>query len=361
MKYNVLELAKNITPLDENAVIAAKNRQNELLKPPGALGVLEELSIQLAGITGKVKNDVSKKIHFVFGADNGVFDEGVTASPKHFTHMLMDSYGKGFGCGINILCRKNNVDLVLVDMGIEGSFDADTAVINRKIMPNGTKNLAIEPAMSEIEAKMAMSVGFEYAAYAKENGYNIVGGGEVGMANTTTAAAVIMALVGTRDAEMAVGRGGGLTDEAFALKKNVILKALEKYDLSPDEPLRILHTVGGLDIAALCGLYLGCAYHKLPVVIDGVIAIAAALMAYKINPLVREYMIPSHISEEPAYKLAAEKLGIKPMLRLEMRLGEGSGCPVAMGIVEQAAAIMNDMMTFSEMQMESEYRKKLKN
>ena len=361
MKYDVLKLAQQIAEPDENAVNEAKKRQNELLKPPGALGVLEEISIQLAGITGKVKNDVSKRIHFVFGADNGVFDEGVTASPKHFTRMLMECYGRDMGCGINILCKSNNVDLVLVDMGIEGESEADSAVINRKIMPNGTKNLAIEPAMSENEAKMAMSVGFEYATFAKENGYNIVGGGEVGMANTTTAAAVIMALLGIRDAEMAVGRGGGLTDEAFALKKRVIVGALEKYDLSPAQPMEILHKVGGLDIAALCGLYLGCAYHKLPVVVDGVIAIAAALLAYAINPLVRAYLIPSHISEEPAYKLAMEKLGLKPMLMLEMRLGEGSGCPIAMGIVEQATAIMNDMMTFSEMQIESEYRKKLKN
>ncbi len=361
MKYNVLELAKNIAPLNENAIIAAKKRQNELLKPPGALGVLEEISIQLAGITGKVKNDVSKRIHFVFGADNGIFDEGVTASPKHFTRMLMECYGKGYGCGINILCKSNNVRLVLVDVGIDGQISPDADVINRKIMPDGTKNFAIQPAMSLDEAKKAMSVGFEYATYAKDNGYHIVGGGEVGMANTTTAAAVIMALVGTRDAEKAVGRGGGLTDEAFALKKNVIVNALEKYVLSPDAPMDILCAVGGLDIAALCGLYLGCAYHKLPVVIDGVIAIAAALLAYRINPLVRHYLIPSHESEEPAYKLAMAEIGLKPMLKLEMRLGEGSGCPVAMGIVAQAADIMNDMMTFSEMQLESEYRKKLKN
>lgn len=361
MDFDVIKLAVGISPADENAKNAAKARQNELLKPPGALGVLEELSIQLAGITGQVKNGVSKKIHFVFGADNGVFEEGVTASPKHFTHMLMDSYGKGYGCGINILCKKNGVDLVLVDMGIEGEFDADTNVINRKIMPGGTKNLAVEPAMSMNEAKEAMSVGFSFAKYAFDNGYKIVGGGEVGMANTTTAAAVIMALLGTKDVELAVGRGGGLTDEAFAVKKNVILKALEKYDLDKDHPMDILSCVGGLDIAALCGLYLGCAYYRLPVVIDGVIAISAALLAYRINPVVKDYLIPSHVSKEPAYALATKEMGLKPMLYLEMRLGEGSGCPIAMNIVEQATAIMNDMMTFSEMQLESEYRAKLKN
>lgn len=361
MEYDVIELSKGISSLDKTAMEKAAARQNELLKPPGALGVLEELSIQLAGITGQVKNDISKKIHFVFGADNGVFDEGVTASPKHFTHMLMDSYGRDYGCGINILCRQNGVELKLIDVGVDGVFDEDTRVLDRKIMPHGTNNLAKEPAMSLDEAKKAMSVGFSCAKYAFDGGYKIVGGGEVGMGNTTTAAAVIMALLGIRDTQSAVGRGGGLTDESFAIKKNVILKALNKYDLDKNDPLSIVESVGGLDIAALCGLYLGCAYYRLPVVIDGVIAASAALLAYRINPLARLFMIPSHVSREPAYTLAVNELGLKPMLYLEMRLGEGSGCPIAMNIAEQATAIMNNMMTFSEMQLESEYREKLKN
>lgn len=359
MIFDVLSLAQDIQPLDEKAQNKALERQQNLVKPMGSLGVLEELSIQLAGITGKVKNDDLKKIHFVFGADNGVFEEGISASPQHFTHLLMDSYGKGYGCGINVLCKHENVDLKLVDVGIIGDFE-DSAVLNCKVMPKGTENFAKMPAMSLECAKKAMSVGFSFAKYAFDNGYNIVGGGEVGMGNTTTAAAVIMALLGIDDLESAVGRGGGLTDEAFALKKSVIGEALKKYKLAKDDCMGILTSVGGLDIAALCGLYIGCSYYKLPFVIDGVISMSAALLAYRINPLVKGYMIPSHISKEPAYALATKELGLKPMLYLEMRLGEGTGCPIAMSIVQKAIAVMNNMMTFEELQMESEYRKKLK-
>ena len=185
---------------------------------------------------------------------------------------------------------------------------------------------------------------------------DIVGNGEVGMGNTTTAAACIMAACGLTDPEGIVGRGAGLTDEAFQKKKTVVKEALERYQLSPNDPVSILSSVGGLDIGAMVGLYLGCGYYRLPIVADGVISMAAALLAYRLNPLVKGYIISSHLSKEPAYRIAAEEMGLQPALALDMRLGEGSGCPMMMQIIETALSAMNDISTFEEEAMETGYR-----
>ena len=356
--FDALELAKHIEPLDKKALEAASERQKNLIKPMGSLGVLEDMGIRLSGIFGENAKAPFKKIHFLFGADNGVCAQGITASPISFTHMLMDNYGKGMGCGINVLCRHFGVDFVPVDVGIIGEFEKDGGVLDCKIA-EGTADFSKEPAMTEEQLKKALSVGFSMAKKAKDEGYNIVGGGEVGMGNTTTAAAVIMALLGTMDTDL-IGRGGGLTDEALENKKNVIKNALIKYGIGREEAVKALMCVGGFDIAALTALYLGCAYYRLPVVLDGVISISAALAACRINPLVKNYMFASHISKEPAYLPAVKELELRPILELDMRLGEGSGCPVAMSVIESAAAVLTDMMTFEELKFESEYRKNIK-
>lgn len=353
------DISKKITGLDKKAVEAARSRQESLIKPAGSLGTLESISIKMAGITGRVKNSVNKRALFLFGADNGVYAEGVAATPQHFTNLLMRNYAAGKKCGINVICEYNHVDLKLVDMGIIGEIDYSN-VYNRKLMTNGTNNFHIEKAMSREIAIKAIEVGFEFARYACSEGYDIIGNGEVGMGNTTTAAACIMAALEMYDAEKAVGRGAGLTDEAFQRKKHVIAEALKIHRPDCDDMIDILSKVGGLDIAAMVGLYIGAAYYRLPIVIDGMISISAALLAYKFNPFVKDFMIPSHVSEEPAYRLAAEKMELKPMLNLGMRLGEGTGCPIAMEIVGNAMAVINNMNTFEEINLETEYRKKIK-
>ncbi len=350
------EISEKITGLNTEAAERARNLQDSLVKPAGSLGVLESISIQMAGITGKVKSSVEKKVHFVFGADNGIYAEGVTAAPQYFTNFLMRGYASGKKCGINVLCEYNHVDLRLVDMGIIGEIE-DPHIYNRRLMPDGTNDFYKERAMSREIALKAVEVGFEFAKAASSEGYDIIGAGEVGMGNTSTAAACIMAALGINNAEKAVGRGGGLSDEAFENKKRVITAALVMHKPDADDVVDILSKVGGLDIAAMTGLYIGASYYRKPVIIDGVISIAAALLAYKFNPLTKEFMIPSHISEEPAYSLAAEAMGLKPMLNLGMRLGEGTGCPIAMGIVGNAMAVINNMSTFEEVNMDNEYRK----
>jgi nicotinate-nucleotide--dimethylbenzimidazole phosphoribosyltransferase len=214
--------------------------------------------------------------------------------------------------------------------------------------------------MSGETAMKAVSAGMELAAEAKRDGYQIIGTGEVGMGNTTPAAACIMAALEADDPTEAVGRGGGLTDEAFEVKKRVIVNALKKHKPNPSDPLDILSKVGGLDIAGMTGIFLGAALHRLPAVIDGVISITAALQASVAAPLSKSYMIPSHLSREPGYVLAMRSLGLSPLLTLEMRLGEGTGCPMAMHIVDDALAIMNSMNTFDGVSLESEYRETLK-
>lgn len=359
MTADIFELINNIKPADSEAVALAALRQKDLLKPLGSLGVLEDISVKLAGITGRVKNHIDKKILFLFGADNGVYEEGVSGSPQGLTRTLMVKYARGEGCAINVICNHFNTDLQLVDMGIIGEPVHENCD-NVKLMKGGTRNFLKSPAMDEEITVKAMTVGINYAKYAFERGYSIIGGGEVGMGNTATSAACILACAGVTHSDPFIGRGGGLSDELFHKKKLTIAKALKLYNFNKTEPMRILSCVGGLDIAALTGLFIGAAIYRLPIVIDGIIAASAALLAYRFSPITKDFMIASHVSEEPAYSLAVKEIGLEPMLNLKMRLGEGSGCPFAFSVIEGAAAVMNNMATFSETMVEDEYRKNMK-
>ena len=333
------KIIENIKGADEEALQKAIERQNNLLKPKGSLGALEDISIKMAGITGKINNEADKRILFLFGADNGV----------------IKSYADNIGTGINVITKSCNTDLKLIDMGIKGGINHKN-IDNRNLMINGTNNFAVDKAIPYDIVIKAVKIGIEYAKYAKDKGYNVIGNGEIGMANTTTAAACIMALVKSSNKKL-VGRGAGLTDNQLEKKREVIRKAITKYNLFHAEPFEILSCVGGLDIAAMTGLYLGAAYYRLPIVIDGLISISAALMAYNIKNEVKDFMFTSHHSEEPAYLRAVNALGLEPMLNLHMRLGEGSGCPIAMQIIENACDIMNNMQTFQDINLEDEYRK----
>ncbi|MDR1376777.1 MAG: nicotinate-nucleotide--dimethylbenzimidazole phosphoribosyltransferase [Synergistaceae bacterium] len=357
------DIQVQIDPLDSRSTREAAAHQNKLLKPPGSLGQLEAIAVQIAGITGRLHNHTDRKALFLFGSDHGVYDEGVSASPQHFTRILMELYAKNAACGINVLCNRVGVTLKVIDMGVKGLAPQAGVDSRFRWMPEGTENFAGKDAaraMPKETAVKAVQAGIALAGEAKEEGFQIVGTGEVGMGNTTPAAACIMAALGITDPELAVGRGGGLTDQAFEKKKRVVAEALEKHKPDPSDPIDILSKVGGLDIAGMMGVFLGAARHRLPVVIDGVVSIAAALLAVAAAPLSKDFMIPSHLSQEPGYALAIRSLALTPLLNLEMRLGEGSGCPIAMQIVDDALALMNSMNTFDGVSLESEYRKKLK-
>lgn len=347
-------IQNKISGLDTQAMGRAKERQHNLIKPIGSLGKLEDISVKFAGITGKVHNTIEKKILYLFGADNGICDEGVSGTPQHMTNFLMSCYVADKGCGINVICKHNHVELKLVDMGIIGELDY--ANIDDKKLMNGSKNFLKEPAIPREIVEEAVNIGLAYAKSAKEAGYDIIGTGEVGMGNTTTASACIMSVLCITDPDIAIGKGGGLTDEMLTHKKEVILKGLELHNPDENDPIDILSKVGGLDIAALVGLFLGAAYYRIPIVVDGIISAAAALLAVKLNDNVKHFLFASHMSEEPGYKVAAEALGLEAYVHLNMRLGEGSGCPFAMAIVENALAVMNNMMTFEELSSDGSYR-----
>ncbi|MDR2529026.1 MAG: nicotinate-nucleotide--dimethylbenzimidazole phosphoribosyltransferase [Synergistaceae bacterium] len=355
----IARVKKEIGPLDVKATREAMSYQDRLLKPAGSLGRLEAIAAQFAGITGQLRNSAERKVHFLFGSDHGVYAAGVSASPQEFTRRLMEFYARGEGCGINVLCGHVGVELRLVDMGVKDLKPHPSIDSRFRLMPEGAWNFAHGPAMTRKTAREAVEAGIKLAGEAKRDGFQIVGTGEVGMGNTTPAAACIMAALEIQDPAQAVGRGGGLTDEAFENKKRVITEALRAREPDPLDALDILSKVGGLDIGGMMGVFLGAARHRLPVVVDGVISAAAALLAALIAPDAKGYMIPSHISQEPGYALAARRLGITPYLNLGMRLGEGTGCPIMMQVVDDALALMNSMNTFDGVSLESEYRKNI--
>lgn len=354
----LLNIINNIKGAYASSIEEAQKRQDNLLKPKGSLGTLENISIKLAGITGKINNECSKRVLFLFGADNGIYEEGVAATPQYFTKILINSYADNIGTGINTITKSCNTELMLIDMGIKGGVE-NSRVINKNLMINGTNNFAKEKAIPKDIVIKAIKTGIEYAEYAHDNKYDVAGSGEIGMANTTTAAACIMALLKLDD-ENLIGRGAGLHDSQLIKKRQVIMDAIKKYDLYNKDPFEILSCVGGLDIAAMTGLFLGSAYYRIPIIIDGLISSAAALLAYYIKPETVDFMFTSHLSEEPLYIKAIHKIGLEPILNLHMRLGEGSGCPLVMQLMENACYIMNNMQTFQEINLEDNYRKNIK-
>lgn len=343
---------EGVKPLDATTMASAQKHMDSLIKPLGSLGRLEEISIQIAGITGKVHNNPAKKCIIVMAADNGICEEGVSSSPKEITLIQAINMTKGI-CGIGVLSKWAGSELKVVDIGIDGDYDNDQII--RAKVSRGTKNFAKEPAMSRDEVEQAIETGFKMVSDLAASGYQLIGTGEMGIGNTSTSSAVIMALTGA-SAEDAVGKGGGLTEAAYEKKKLLLERAILQHKPDPGDPIDVLSKVGGLDIAGLIGCFIGAACYRLPIVVDGVISIAAALAAERIQPGVRAFMIASHISSEPAYVIAERELQLKPMLAMNMRLGEGTGCPLAFQIIDAACRVMNEMATFEEVSVDKSYR-----
>ncbi|MBO4236100.1 MAG: nicotinate-nucleotide--dimethylbenzimidazole phosphoribosyltransferase [Firmicutes bacterium] len=419
------EIIKKIRGLDESAMKEARERQDYLAKVPGSLGVLEDISIRLAGITGKAYgNDVSDQAIILMCADNGVVEEGVASAPQSVTLSQTINFTKGI-TGVSSQARYFCIDLLVVDIGVNGKIpeeflsesmtekesggepetvdcddkdddkDATKAegsgsnnisltnkIVNRRIAC-GTNNFAKEPAMTREEAICGIMVGVEAAEACKNAGKTLIGVGEMGIGNTTTASAIIAAFACSGAGALAcididklagrtggvcdvvdtiVGRGGGLSDEGLEKKRAVIKDALNKYaptymniKTGEIDPIELLACIGGFDIAGMVGAYLGAAANRLPALIDGVISLAAALLAVEMCPTVKDFLFASHKSTEGGYAVASKILGLDPMYDLGMRLGEGSGCPIAFKIIEAACATMNGMKTLDEAKVEAGY------
>lgn len=340
-----------IRPADENCMKEAALRLDKLIKPIGSLGKLEELAVKISGITGKQVNRFPKKVTIIMAADNGVCEEGVSAAPQEVTALMTLNMLKGV-TGVCVLSKHAGADIRVVDLGIAADMEYP-GLVNRKIR-KGTSNMAKGPAMSREEAICAIEAGIEMVSMLVEEGYSLFGTGEMGIGNTSTSGAVTMAFLGS-SADETVGKGVGLTEEGYRKKKSIIEKAISINKPDPKDPLDVLCKVGGFDIAGMAGCFLGAAYHRVPVVVDGFISAAAALAAHRINPLVKDFIIPSHCSEEPGYRLAMNEIGLKPMLDLNMRLGEGSGCPLAFNVIEAAETVMSDMATFEEATIKDDF------
>jgi len=347
----------DIKPLDNSAMKAAKARLDNLVKPPGSLGELETITARLSGISSRMHYDVSKRCVIIFAADNGVVEEGVSAAPQAVTYTQTMNFAKGI-TGVAVLANQFHADLMVVDVGINTDIESPL-VINRKIR-KGTWNVALREAMTYDEACKAALAGAEIAIHAAEEGCKLLGIGEMGIGNTTTSAAVLCALTNLPP-EQAAGKGAGLSEEAYRRKIEVIKTSLERNKPNPADPLDVLAKVGGFDLAAMAGAFIGAAYMRIPVVIDGFISIVAALTAAKLNPLTKEYMFASHASGEQGYAYAAQTLGLEPCLHLNMRLGEGSGCPLMFAVMDAACAIMRDMGTFQQGNISCEYVEAVKN
>lgn len=348
MQKELDALVREVLPLDRSAMTAAEEYQARLAKPPGSLGRLEEISIQLAGITGRVHNALNKKQLLVFAADNGVVAEGVSSAPQSVTKQQTINLMRG-KTGAAVLAKHFGCGLTVCDVGVNADIYEST-VLNRKIA-YGTQNICTGPAMTREQTLQAILTGAEIAGTVDAD---VIGVGEMGIGNTTTSSAVLAVLLGA-DVEAVTGRGGGITEESFRKKKAVIRTAIEVNRPDRDDVVGVLSKVGGFDLAAMCGAFLGAAAARRPAVIDGLISAAAALCAVRLCPNVRGYLVPSHASFEIGYRLAMEAMDLRPLFDLGMRLGEGSGCPLAFQVLDAACAVINDMATFDEAGINDDY------
>lgn len=348
MQKELDALVREVLPLDRSAMTAAEEYQARLAKPPGSLGRLEEISIQLAGITGHVHNALNKKQLLVFAADNGVVAEGVSSAPQSVTKQQTINLMRG-KTGAAVLAKHFGCGLTVCDVGVNADI-YESAVLNRKIA-YGTQNICTGPAMTREQTLQAILTGAEIARTVDAD---VIGVGEMGIGNTTTSSAVLAVLLGA-DVEAVTGRGGGITEESFRKKKAVIRTAIEVNRPDRDDVVGVLSKVSGFDLAAMCGAFLGAAAARRPAVIDGLISAAAALCAVRLCPNVRGYLVPSHASFEIGYRLAMEAMDLRPLFDLGMRLGEGSGCPLAFQVLDAACAVINDMATFDEAGINDDY------
>lgn len=335
-----------IPPLDEKAMAAARDRQNQLTKPPGSLGRLEELSVRLCGMAGCCPPPVPKrKAVLVFAGDHAVAGHGVSIAPSEVTRQMVFNFVAG-GAAINVIARHAGARVTVVDAGILSELPPLRGLVREKAGA-GAADISKGPAMTRAQAEAALLLGARCAEREAARGLDLLACGEMGIGNTTPATAMVAVLTGRAPREI-TGRGTGIADAALERKIGLIEAALSVNRPDPGDGLDLLAKVGGYEIAAMAGAMLEAASRRIPVVVDGFICTAAAMAAAVIRPRVVDYLVAGHRSAEPAHDLALAHLGMKPLLDLGMRLGEGTGAVLAMPVIETAAGLLNDMATFAE-------------
>jgi nicotinate-nucleotide--dimethylbenzimidazole phosphoribosyltransferase len=328
--------------LDWQAI--AKARLDSLTKPLGSLGRLEEFASRMVCIWQQERPSCANKTVYVFAADHGVTEEGVSAYPKDVTRQMVCNFLAG-GAAINVLARSAGAEVVVVDVGVDADFDSHCGLIDRKVR-RGTRNMALGPAMSESEVNAALEVGRALSRQDRFQNSDLVAIGEMGIGSTTAAAAVTAALL-RKPVGQVTGTGTGISSDALVHKRSVIERAIEANGLHDcSSPLDVLQKVGGLEIAAMAGMMLAAGEQRVPVVIDGFISTAAAAVAFAIEPSVNDVLFAGHLSEEPGHRVLLDYIGLEPILNLHMRLGEGTGAVLAMMVIDSAVSLLNEMATF---------------
>ena len=345
---NLIEsISRNIYPLEEKYMQQAKLRLDRLIKPTGSLGKMENICVQLSGIYGRKYFDTSKKVIIAFGADHGVYEEGVAPDPQNITILQFQNFPKKIN-GVGTISKFVGADVLSIDIGINCDEKIE-GVLDYKIR-KGTSNMAKGPAMTRDEAEKCLAIGIEMAEKCIQEDYTLIGIGEMGIANTTPSTAII-SVFGDCDPKEITGMGAGLKKELLMHKADVIRKSIELNKPNKNDAIDVLSKVGGFEIGAMAGVILACAANRVPVVLDGFISYAAALIAYNINHKTKNYMIASHLSAEPGAKKALNMMGLKPFLDMDMRLGEGSGAALAFNIIEASNYVYKNMATFDEIDM----------
>ena len=344
MEKRLSSIAAGIKPVNTVREKEVQAHLDDLTKPKGSLGRLEELAKRYVLITGRDFPPIPRKAVFVFAGDHGVTEEGVSAFPKEVTFQMVYNFLRG-GAGINVLARHAGADVFVVDIGVDFDFEDAEGLIVRKVA-RGTQNMTKGPAMTRQEAIKGILEGIRLASEAVENRFELLATGEMGIGNTTPASAVTAVLTG-RTPEEVTGRGTGIGDKALRKKVEVIERSIEVNMPDPRDPIDVLSKVGGHEISGITGLILGCALKGVPVVIDGFISTAGALIAHGISPYVVQYMFASHQSVEQGHKVQLEHLGLTPVLDLDLRLGEGTGAALAMTLIDAGIKVYTEMATFS--------------
>ncbi|MCD6185166.1 MAG: nicotinate-nucleotide--dimethylbenzimidazole phosphoribosyltransferase [Deltaproteobacteria bacterium] len=337
---------KNIESTDLLIYQKALDRLAQQARPAGSLGILESLSARLAAIKGRIDVKLKQKVIITCAGDHGVVAEGVTLFPQEVTAQMVYNFING-GASISVLARHAGARVVVADLGVNHDFKQDLPIFHKKIR-KGTGNMAVEPAMTRAEAIRSIEAGIEIVDELLQQGpVDIIGTGDMGIGNTTPSTAIIAAFSGI-EVEKLTGRGTGINDKTLKHKISIIEKGLALHKPDPEDPVDILSKVGGFEIGALAGIVIGCASRKIPVICDGLISTAGALIACEIVPAAREYLFASHNSVEAGHKFMFDRLGLSPLLDLKFRLGEGTGAAVAMEILDAATRVLAEIKTFEE-------------
>jgi nicotinate-nucleotide--dimethylbenzimidazole phosphoribosyltransferase len=341
----IKQVCDQIEPVDQSWLTAARKRQLALTKPPGSLGRLEEIANRLAAIQRTVRPRITGKRIYVVAGDHGVTTEGVSAYPSEVTAQMVDNFLRG-GAAINVLARSGGIEVRVVDAGVDADLSDREELIHAKVV-RGTANFAVGPAMTRAEAEACVAAGIELASVAASDGIQLLGIGEMGIGNTTSASAITAVLLGL-DPETVTGRGTGIDDEGLAHKIAVIRRAVEINKPDASDAIEVLAKVGGAEIGVMAGIVLGAAANHLPVVADGFISTTAAALALTLQPNVRDYLFNGHRSAERGHAALIDLIGEQPVLDLSMRLGEGTGAALAMHVIESAAKLLSEMATFAD-------------